>query len=638
MAVQSLKPRVEMIKARYGDDKAKIQRETNFLYEQAGVNPLAGCLPSLGTIPIFIGLYRSLTNVASEGLLDTQGFYWIPSLAGPTSVAARGTEWLLPLVDGAPPIGWHDASAYLVLPALLVACQYVSSAIVSPPIDPNAENAGTQRALYALLPLMVGWFALNVPSGLGLYYLSNTALTTGVQLWLRKLGGADVQVNELGPITRVGTARRLGAPAGEDGAWAPSAAFVAAVEADAAAAAAAAEAGPMAAVQQQQQQAAAAAAAGDGGGDGAAAAAGAAAPPRRASAGRAGGARRGPPQRRRRRRRRPAAPAEEPPPPPPAPAAPPGARAVGGPPTEIVRISPALLDAGGLDPATQPADALSGFSASLAKGYLPVNLAHPGLRVLNIDPPVITVDGFLPPDACDALVAAAAASGRMAASAVGGAGGPADVRTSSTLALTRDVVAAVPELGPLLDAVLARAGALVGGPGLDCSALAAGAASFARPTSPTQLAPELPQVAHYLPGQHFLAHEDGFPASVALAKGYQRRGTLLVYLNDVPSGGRTRFEHCGVAVAPARGRALLFFPAFSGGMPDARTLHTAEDAEPGAEKFVFQLWLTTALPTRPRVDAAAHAAQQLAAARKGGAGGGGGGGRKKAAGGGKKRR
>ena len=41
--------------------------------------------------------------------------------------------------------------------------------------------------------------------GLGLYYLSNTAITTLVQLWLRKLGGADVQINELGPITKVGT-------------------------------------------------------------------------------------------------------------------------------------------------------------------------------------------------------------------------------------------------------------------------------------------------------------------------------------------------------------------------------------------------------------------------------------------------
>jgi hypothetical protein len=42
MAVQSLKPRIDMMKARYGDDKKKIQRETSILYEQAGVNPLAG--------------------------------------------------------------------------------------------------------------------------------------------------------------------------------------------------------------------------------------------------------------------------------------------------------------------------------------------------------------------------------------------------------------------------------------------------------------------------------------------------------------------------------------------------------------------------------------------------------------------
>jgi YidC/Oxa1 family membrane protein insertase len=42
LAVQSLKPRVDLIKARYGDDKDKVSKETSKLYEQAGVNPLAG--------------------------------------------------------------------------------------------------------------------------------------------------------------------------------------------------------------------------------------------------------------------------------------------------------------------------------------------------------------------------------------------------------------------------------------------------------------------------------------------------------------------------------------------------------------------------------------------------------------------
>ena len=44
---------------------------------------------------------------------------------------------------------------------------------------------------------------------------------------------------------------------------------------------------------------------------------------------------------------------------------------------------------------------------------------------------------------------------------------------------------------------------------------------------------------HYLSdviaGQHFLAHEDAFPVNTALEKGYQRRATLLCYLNDVPT-------------------------------------------------------------------------------------------------------
>lgn len=225
LAVQSLKPRIELIKQRYGEDKDKIQKETSVLYEQAGVNPLAGCLPSLATIPIFIGLFNSLTNVANDGLLDTQGFYWVPSLAGPTSLAARnaglGTSWLFPFVDGAPPIGWHDGLAYLALPVLILLAQYASNAITMPPTDPKDENARTGQVLMLLLPLMLSWFALNVPAGMSLYYFANTVLTSGQMIYLKKLGGAKVKVNDLGPVTKPGSGRKLGALAAEYSPWKP---------------------------------------------------------------------------------------------------------------------------------------------------------------------------------------------------------------------------------------------------------------------------------------------------------------------------------------------------------------------------------------------------------------------------------
>jgi len=65
-----------------------VQVQVAKLYQEAKVNPLAGCLPTLITLPVWIGLYRALSNVADEGLL-TEGFFWIPSLAGPTSSAAQ---------------------------------------------------------------------------------------------------------------------------------------------------------------------------------------------------------------------------------------------------------------------------------------------------------------------------------------------------------------------------------------------------------------------------------------------------------------------------------------------------------------------------------------------------------------------
>jgi hypothetical protein len=51
------------------------------------------------------------------------------------------------------------------------------------------SNSWFNKALLIFVPFMVGWFALNLPAGLGLYYFSNTMITSGIQIWLRKLGG-----------------------------------------------------------------------------------------------------------------------------------------------------------------------------------------------------------------------------------------------------------------------------------------------------------------------------------------------------------------------------------------------------------------------------------------------------------------
>lgn len=208
MAMQNLQPKIKAIQSKYAGDQERIQLETARLYQQAGVNPLAGCLPTLATIPVWIGLYRALSNVAKEGIL-TEGFFWIPSLAGPGS-SDSGLSWLFPFVDGVPPLGWVNTAAYLVLPILLVASQFFSMQLMQPPTTDPAQKQ--TQAILKFLPLMIGYFSLSVPSGLSLYWLTNNLLSTAQQVYLKQMGGAVPIVDKDGSgIIDAGQAKRSGA-------------------------------------------------------------------------------------------------------------------------------------------------------------------------------------------------------------------------------------------------------------------------------------------------------------------------------------------------------------------------------------------------------------------------------------------
>eukprot|EP00892_Ulva_mutabilis_P003407 jgi/Ulvmu1/1438/UM011_0168.1 len=223
LAVQALAPSIKELQNKYANDTERLQLETAKLYKEANVNPLAGCLPTLATIPVFIGLYRALTLAAQDGLLQ-EGFFFIPSLGGPATIeqqlAGEGLNWLVPFVNGAPPIGWEDTAKYLVLPVLLVLSQYASLQISSPP---NSDDPSVQQtqAILKYLPILIGYFSLNVPAGLTIYWLTNNILTTGQQVYLKKVTRVDVPaprgtvVNPVIDITPDASAADGGAASGK---------------------------------------------------------------------------------------------------------------------------------------------------------------------------------------------------------------------------------------------------------------------------------------------------------------------------------------------------------------------------------------------------------------------------------------
>jgi prolyl 4-hydroxylase len=101
------------------------------------------------------------------------------------------------------------------------------------------------------------------------------------------------------------------------------------------------------------------------------------------------------------------------------------------------------------------------------------------------------------------------------------------------------------------------------------------------------------QVLHYLPGAQYEPHHDYFdpakPGTASIvARGGQRVGTLVMYLNTPERGGGTTFPDIGLEVAPIRGNGVFF--SYDRPHPVTKTLHGGAPVLEG-EKWVATKWL-----------------------------------------------
>jgi membrane protein insertase Oxa1/YidC/SpoIIIJ len=94
--MQAIAPAVKDLQAKYQSNPEVMNQKVAEFYQVNEINPLAGCLPSLIQIPVFIGLYRAVLDLAQENRLD-EPFLFLPSLEGPTYGAdpTTGSDWIL---------------------------------------------------------------------------------------------------------------------------------------------------------------------------------------------------------------------------------------------------------------------------------------------------------------------------------------------------------------------------------------------------------------------------------------------------------------------------------------------------------------------------------------------------------------
>lgn len=101
--------------------------------------------------------------------------------------------------NGAPSMGWENTIPFLILPVFLVISQFVSMQLMQPKSDdPQQQQA---NIILKALPIMIGWFALNVPSALCIYWVVNNIVTTATTLLIRNAMQTDMVVSASGAVS-----------------------------------------------------------------------------------------------------------------------------------------------------------------------------------------------------------------------------------------------------------------------------------------------------------------------------------------------------------------------------------------------------------------------------------------------------
>jgi YidC/Oxa1 family membrane protein insertase len=180
-------PKVEELKKKYGNDKARIQQETMKLYREHGINPagqMMGCIPLFIQMPVWFALFLSLSN---NILMRHQPFHftWIHDLTAQDALIAFSTPLVIPGV------GW-ELTSFNLLPPLVAVFMYVQTKTQPrPKPNPNATDQQRQQQemmqkMMPMMSIMMLFFFYKMPAGLNLYIMCSSMFGWIEQIRIRK--------------------------------------------------------------------------------------------------------------------------------------------------------------------------------------------------------------------------------------------------------------------------------------------------------------------------------------------------------------------------------------------------------------------------------------------------------------------
>jgi YidC/Oxa1 family membrane protein insertase len=187
--MQQLKPHLDGLKDKHGNDKAALAQAQMDLYKEHGVSPVGGCLPMLLQLPFLFGVYAAMRFVVDlKNVADLNGRLYV--------------NWLHihKLADLHLQFGWINLAhpdPLFILPLLAALTQFLVSKMTLPPQAPavvgNKKEASleqsmlsAQRQMVYFFPIMTFLVAWRFPSGLSLYWTVGNLFSIIQQFYINR--------------------------------------------------------------------------------------------------------------------------------------------------------------------------------------------------------------------------------------------------------------------------------------------------------------------------------------------------------------------------------------------------------------------------------------------------------------------
>lgn len=169
------------IQKKYKNDKEKLAQEQMKLYKEYGINPFASCLPTLIQFPIIIGLYQSVIRSLASTPLKMIGLTRLiyPSLSSILELIPLKSQFLWMNLGQPERLNLSFIPFGIpVLAVIVTLTSFLQAKLIQPPSasGQNDQTAAMSNMMSLYMPLLMGYMAYTLSSGLALYFLTSNII------------------------------------------------------------------------------------------------------------------------------------------------------------------------------------------------------------------------------------------------------------------------------------------------------------------------------------------------------------------------------------------------------------------------------------------------------------------------------